>query len=446
MKIYHLGHSCFKVKLKGYTFLLDPWLDELAFFKSWYPLFKMDPAELGHIDYMWFSHEHPDHFNPEYVKKILFKNKNIQVLFQNTFDKKIYNFFKSLNTNIIELRNQKYLKIDNNIKIQINSCGLYDSYFQIKDEDFCFTHLNDCVFSFSSQLRPALEFSNGNQHILTSQFGLAHLPCDHRKKLQLKKFMDDKISKLIDQIKYLRPDYFIPSSSSVHFCHEENQHMNDTRINPYDLKDRIKFTKFILGDQNTELNFKNKKKRGGVNCKCDNLSRKKYDELLKNTKNKILIKSKPVSYDEIIINIKKKSDKLKKLNNKFILFFLKIFTFILKDCNFYIKDTKQFIRVNVLNNKIKEIKLCKNYVELSSCTINNLYKSDFSIDSLIASGCFTLNNYSINELNDHLNIDNLNQAGIYLKFSTLFNIGIYRKLFGILFQYLRFKFLHKNDI
>ena len=41
----------------------------------------------------------------------------------------------------------------------------------------------------------------------------------------------------------------------------------------------------------------------------------------------------------------------------------------------------------------------------------------------------------------YLNIDNLNQAGIYLKFSTLFNIGIYRKLFGILFQYLRFKFL-----
>jgi UDP-MurNAc hydroxylase len=70
MIVQHLGHSCFKVSIKDYTFLLDPWLNDLAFFKSWLPLSKIDPAQLGKVDFIYFSHEHPDHFHPSSVKKI----------------------------------------------------------------------------------------------------------------------------------------------------------------------------------------------------------------------------------------------------------------------------------------------------------------------------------------------------------------------------------------
>ena len=56
--------------------------------------------QVKNSDYIWFSHEHPDHFNPPDVK--LF-GKNKKFLFQKTKDKRVVNFLKKFSSDVKEL-------------------------------------------------------------------------------------------------------------------------------------------------------------------------------------------------------------------------------------------------------------------------------------------------------------------------------------------------------
>lgn len=442
MKICHLGHASFLVETNSIRFLLDPWIEGKCFFESWSPLIDIDiENDIKNVDYIWFSHEHPDHFHPASVKKLLnyFKKVDFKVVFQRTIDGKVKKFFKSIyNIDIIELGNSKTLEINDQTSLKINSCGVYDSYIQIKDSEYCFTHLNDCQFYKINQLNFAKKFSYKRKHILSSQFGLAHLPCDFHDDKNINKHIEDKISCFVEQINFLKPDYFIPSSSSVHFCHEENQHMNKTRINPYNLRNKINFGQFLLGDKSIVFDFKKNKTHQDKNLELSN----KYEKILKLTEKKILSKNKYIEEQIYLNSIEKKIKKIKKNNNILLMYFFKLLKVCSTNCNFYIKDHKKFINVNIISGEVKFLKNCKNYIIISSDMLNNLYNSDYSVDSLISSGCFNIHNYSINNLNSHLNINTLNQAGIFLNFSLFLNLNFYKKIYDIILQHFSFKFSH----
>jgi metal-dependent hydrolase (beta-lactamase superfamily II) len=57
------------------------------------------------INYIWISHEHPDHFSPKDIVNFP-KKKNIKIIFQNTKDKRVVSFLKKKGFQIIELENE----------------------------------------------------------------------------------------------------------------------------------------------------------------------------------------------------------------------------------------------------------------------------------------------------------------------------------------------------
>ena len=444
MKIKHLGHASFLVKTNNKKFLLDPWIKGKCFFKSWSPLVNIDfQKDIGPHDYLWFSHEHPDHFHPETVSLIfdyLKKNNLPTVIFQKTFDKKILNFFKSqFDVKIKELGDNDVLNISDNVKVKITGAGVYDSFIQIKDNNFCFTHLNDCFFSNVQNLKSAKVFSKDKINILSSQFSLAHLPCDPRDENAIKKYMNGKIELLLEQINYLKPNYFIPSSSSVHFCHEENQHMNKTRINPYYLFSKVKGVQCLMGDNSKYFNFEEKLiEVDKENIRLSNL----YDKLLKKTENNVLVLGKKIDQNTLTKCIKERARKIKSENNIIILKLLSFFGVIMNKCDFYIKDLNLFFNIDLVAEKIDNLKVNDGYIEISSQMFYNLYNSNFSVDSLIASGAFRLKNYQVAGLNNHLNIMTLNNAGIYLRIRSLLNYRLISKLFNIIKNNVYFRLTH----
>jgi len=65
MKVFFVGHAGFFIDTNAGGILVDPWLEGRAFGNSWELL---EPSVLpGHVwqrvKFLWFSHEHPDHFH-----------------------------------------------------------------------------------------------------------------------------------------------------------------------------------------------------------------------------------------------------------------------------------------------------------------------------------------------------------------------------------------------
>ena len=95
MKITFVNHSGFIIEYKGKRIICDPWLEGSVFNNGWKlyapSLFSYD--DFKDIDYIWFSHDHPDHFYPPNLKKIDPEHKkNIAILFQETIDKRVKNY------------------------------------------------------------------------------------------------------------------------------------------------------------------------------------------------------------------------------------------------------------------------------------------------------------------------------------------------------------------
>lgn len=68
MRINKLGHCCLRIETSGVTFLTDPGHYSLA-----------NNAQEG-IDFLFYTHEHPDHFHLDSLKKLLQLNPNLKII------------------------------------------------------------------------------------------------------------------------------------------------------------------------------------------------------------------------------------------------------------------------------------------------------------------------------------------------------------------------------
>lgn len=63
MKIRFVSNASFSVESNGTTLLCDPWLFGKAFNKGWALVSPAATVSWETIDYVWISHQHPDHLH-----------------------------------------------------------------------------------------------------------------------------------------------------------------------------------------------------------------------------------------------------------------------------------------------------------------------------------------------------------------------------------------------
>src|SRR3990167_6539463 len=68
MKLTHYHNACVKVETSTKSILCDPWFSS-AYYGTWKPARKFDnPIQtIGPVEYIWISHIHPDHYDPEFL-------------------------------------------------------------------------------------------------------------------------------------------------------------------------------------------------------------------------------------------------------------------------------------------------------------------------------------------------------------------------------------------
>jgi UDP-MurNAc hydroxylase len=147
MNVTYIGHACMIVESGGTRILMDPWLTDPTYHGTWwhYPPLQTGVRDLPKIDYLYVSHEHPDHFDPPTLRQL---DKHVTVLIANFTRKRFRERLQAIGfRNITEL--------DFGVDLRLNGSGLSvrliapdrpwdDSAILVKDAHATLLNVNDC--------------------------------------------------------------------------------------------------------------------------------------------------------------------------------------------------------------------------------------------------------------------------------------------------------------
>lgn len=260
MKIKFVNHSCFIIEHEGISIISDPWLEGKVFNNGWDLISKtkLSYEDFKNINYIWFSHEHPDHFYPPNLKLIPAEyKKNITVLFQSTIDGRVANYCRKAGfKEVVELHKDKYYELGKNFKVLCEYFNEGDSWIAYKTGDLTILNINDCGIRNAPQAEYIIN-KVGKVDILLTQFSYAYWAGNKDEHELRKKIADDKLESMKFQVEMFKPAVTIPIASYIYFCHEENFYLNDavnTAEKTYNfLKATTKTTPVVLynGDEYT---------------------------------------------------------------------------------------------------------------------------------------------------------------------------------------------------
>lgn len=166
MKFDFLRGACVIIEGAGKRVLCDPWLTDDIYYGSWahYPPFT-EWDRIGHLDYIYVSHIHPDHFSPETMKRL----PKVPVLIHRFNSKFLKQNIENLGFEVIELEHNKTHDLDG-LKITIFAaddcnprvCGRFfgcdslligdtqiDSLAVFEADGQVYVNANDCPYQLS---------------------------------------------------------------------------------------------------------------------------------------------------------------------------------------------------------------------------------------------------------------------------------------------------------
>jgi len=229
MKSYitFFNHSCIELVSPDTRILCDPWFFGSAFGDGWSLLHNKshDINELS-FDYIWISHEHPDHFSIPTLSSL---QKPTNFLYQKTKDQKVKRFLENKGHTVIELEHKTPTKIGD-LELTCVLCDGYDSSLVIKfPNGRVVVNINDARIDqnnhLESELMPVLK--NLDVDLMLFQFSYANWAGnqgDNRIPRHQQELTDKKIHFAIEKLK---PKMIMPFASFVYFSHEENFYWNE---------------------------------------------------------------------------------------------------------------------------------------------------------------------------------------------------------------------------
>lgn len=229
MKIRFVSHASFSVESNGTTLLCDPWLFGKAFNAGWALLSPAAAVPWDNINYVWISHQHPDHLHFPTLRSIAPEHrKRLIMLYQKHASQRIPMVLRGLGyANVEELRLNRWTPLRDGIEVICGSVGSVDSWIAIRAEGLTILNLNDCMIEPGHLAH--ISKLVGKPTVLLSQFSFASWIGNHADELGE---ADAKLQDLRFRIAFLKPDVTIPFASFIYFCNQENSWMNDFAVTP----------------------------------------------------------------------------------------------------------------------------------------------------------------------------------------------------------------------
>jgi UDP-MurNAc hydroxylase len=257
MKVKLISHASVVIKSQNCHIWTDPWLFGTAFNNSWaqYPAPQINESDYESINYIWISHEHPDHFHIPTLKSLKnsFKSK-VTILYQKNNSEKLFETLKKLGfTNFVILPHRRKVKLADNTTVYCYQCGTMDSVLGVMENNELILNINDAELHRSdcSTIVSDLETS---PDVVLNQFSIAgysgHENRDERLSIQAQQVLDNCSANHID----LGAKVTIPFASFVYFCKDDNFYVNSYINTPADFasymrKRTLDYAILYLGDE-----------------------------------------------------------------------------------------------------------------------------------------------------------------------------------------------------
>ena len=393
-----LNHASYIIQTKESVLLVDPWIEGYAFDKGWALLDKSSSnkqlidffCSLNKDIYIWFSHEHSDHFSVPFLMGLKKSGLNVKIFFQKTLDGRVANLISKQGFTIIE-SNNKLEKIDSELSLVTFPFQGGDSYCLTLLNDKSILNINDCVVSdieTATNIKMNYQKYTKNIDLLMTQFGYANWIGNKNDKDLRVESAKEKFGSIKLQIEHFSPNYLVPFASFIYFCQPENFYLNDSQNSPRDLLNFFKNEKI-----STELivlkpldSFAFSKNIGVQTAALQSDNIKHWDDLISISKKHFSeesIKSETQIFDEY-------KNYRKKIFKSFIFMptLREIFKYMPR-LKIFVKDLNKLYSLSYING-IKQIKGDKSNadISLSSNTLFFILKNEYGVNAVHVNGKF----------------------------------------------------------
>jgi hypothetical protein len=236
MEICFVNHASFVCEARGTRILCDPWFEGSAFNAGWDLIAptRFEPRDFERVDYIWLSHEHPDHFSPPTLKRVPEALRSrIVVLYKQTRDRRVLGHCQKLGFATRELEEGKPAELAPGVELRTRKVPLFDSWLSIHTPEATLLNLNDAAVHTPAAL-DRLRRELGSIDVLFTQFNYAAWRGNAEDTALRRADAQKKLELMQRQIEHLAPRYTVPFASFSYFSHSENAFINDAANGPSD--------------------------------------------------------------------------------------------------------------------------------------------------------------------------------------------------------------------
>lgn len=427
--IKFINHASIIISNKACSLLSDPWYSDQVFHKGWRLLYENSTedilTELNRIDYIWISHEHPDHFSVGFFMKFLkqIQKNNITILFQETKDKRVLKFLEAKGFIVKEIESNKETSLANNFSIKCIKHGFYDSMLLCDVDNVKILNLNDCDIKKRDDLNK-LSRNVGECDVLVSQFSYAAWKGGEKNLEWRREAAKEKLKTIYLQSKKLNVKYTIPFASFIYFSNKKNKYLNDCANRPSSVIEYFK-------NNNASSQVITMKPYDEFSGILNHESTKKARDFWENLFLKVneLQEDSYESIDPSILSesFNKYINRIQKNNSLKLMKFLRLISpiKIFPSIRVHLSDINKTFFIDIVDNKFIKQNSNESDISLTSEQLNFIFNNTFGFDTLTVNGCFeesSINGFS--KVAKTLSIENLNNIGLSVSFKLLFNLNI----------------------
>jgi UDP-MurNAc hydroxylase len=235
LKLTFINHACCKLIAGEVGLLFDPWIEGPVFNDGWDLLIptplSLDAIMAG-VTHIWLSHEHPDHFSPGFLSRIVATHKDrVTILFQPTRDHRVAEFCRGLGFRVIEMQNRAPRPLGAGVTATCGTHDFYDSWLHVSDGKQSLLNVNDCQLGEAADLARLYRLF-GSPTVILSQFSYAAWKGGKTDRAYREAAAAKKRDTLTAQVRALHPAFAVPIASMIYFSSVENAYLNDAMNTP----------------------------------------------------------------------------------------------------------------------------------------------------------------------------------------------------------------------
>lgn len=234
-----VNHASFYIANERTVLLIDPWVQGPAFNNGW-SLLDSSTSNAALIKeltalkrdlFVWFSHEHPDHFSIPFIKRLKqdFPGK-VTLLYQQTRDQRVARFLRRSGFELIECAPGARIELDPTLSISVFPHADGDSWCLINSDGRHILNINDCALTSAEMCRSIKQQVDRRCEridVLFTQFGYANWIGNPSQVSLRRVAAEEKIRRIGLQMAAFKPRITVPFASFVAFASVDNCYLND---------------------------------------------------------------------------------------------------------------------------------------------------------------------------------------------------------------------------